>query len=49
MEDSVPFLDTMSEPVLLFAHDTRFGAWASSLWQRQRREESQKEAENAKH
>lgn len=34
MEDSVPFLDKTSEPVVLFAQDTRFGARASSLSER---------------
>lgn len=31
MDDSVPFLEMMSEPVPLFAQETRLGAWASSL------------------
>lgn len=36
MEDSVPFFEMMSEPVPLFAQETRFGAWASSLKQRKK-------------
>lgn len=31
MEDSVPFLEMISEPIPLLAQDTRLGAWASSL------------------
>lgn len=34
IEDSVPFLDRTSEPVVLFAQDMRFGARASSLPER---------------
>lgn len=35
IEDSVPFLDNTSEPVVLFAQDMRFGARASSLPERE--------------
>lgn len=31
MEDNVPFFDMMSDPVPLFAQETRLGACASSL------------------
>lgn len=42
IDDSVPFLDKPSEPVVLFAQDTRFGARASSLPERHHRSKHQR-------
>lgn len=43
MEDSVPFLEMLSDPVPLFAQDTRLGAGASSLPRTDRKPNDEKD------